>query len=55
MPKPDKDKKEKDKEKLKKAKHLENVEVSADGSITAGTTVAEFDTALIRKNTLRTS
>lgn len=42
------------KDKLKKAKKMENMEINAQGSITAGTWVAEFDTGKIRKNTLRT-
>lgn len=56
MPKPieEKIKKDKDKEDVKKAKQLENVEVSAKGTVTSGTWVAEFDNANIRKNKLRT-
>lgn len=49
----DKDKKQKNKDKLKGAKHLENVDIDADGSITAGTWVAEFDKSSIRKSKLR--
>lgn len=53
-PKPSDKDKEKNKEKIKKAKHLETVAISATGTITAGSWVAEMDEAHIRKNTLRT-
>lgn len=53
MQKKDKGKKDKEKEKLKNAVKLQDVEVSAVGSITSGTWVADVDTSKIRKNTLR--
>lgn len=51
-PKPD-EKAEKNKAKIKNAKKHEVVQISANGTITAGTWVAEMDTVNIRKNTLR--
>lgn len=52
--KQDKDKKEKNNQKTKNAKHLEVIQIDAEGSITVGNTVAEIDVANIRKNVLRT-
>lgn len=57
VPKPSEPIKEKEKgkekEEIKNAKKLENVEVSAKGTITSGTWVAELDNANIRKSSLR--
>lgn len=45
--------KTKDQEKIKKAKRFQLMEIEAEGTITAGTWVAEMDKANVRKNVLR--